>query len=93
MWTPPINISAGPHEWAVGYYVLGDPQAVTSLNVTDGSIAWGISPFAPMDWPTAGPLVALGSETIAEFNNTVPEPAAVSLLSLGVLTLACRRRH
>ncbi|QNN21681.1 PEP-CTERM sorting domain-containing protein [Planctomycetales bacterium ZRK34] len=92
MWTPMMDIDAGPNEWAVGYFEIVDPQAVTDLSVESGSITWGNSPFAPVNWPDGRPLVALGAETVAAFD-AVPEPAALSLLGLGAFALVSRRRR
>ena len=92
MWTPMMDIDAGPNEWAVGYFEIADPQAVTDLSVESGSIAWGNSPFAPVNWPAGRPLVALGAETIVAFD-AVPEPTALNLLGLGTFALLSRRRR
>jgi hypothetical protein len=92
-WQPPLPLDAGPNEFDVIYLRVDASPITTPLEVQSGSIAWGDVPLPP-GYPTATPLLALGSDVIIGFS--VPEPsgaplAAAGIAALGVVALARHR--
>jgi hypothetical protein len=86
-WDPLIELEAGLADFDIGYYVTA-ASLVSAINVTSGSIVWGLHPhpFAPSAYPGSRPLVTLGGWTEVAFTLTAASPSAINFADYFPLT-------
>ena len=77
-WDPPMDLNPGSNEFEVLYANVDVLGLVGALSVVSGSIEWGESPAAPVDYPLKTPLLIIGSQTWVAFDVAPPSPADVN---------------